>query len=89
MGLSLRRAVEGAHAVGQGLHQDGEAAQKAEQLVERAWALLNTSTLPRDAAYRFICEKCAPVIAHYGRLDWAEALRKRAGKKEAGDEEGC
>ena len=65
------------------------AAEETERLVERAWALLNTSTLPRDAAYRFICEKCAPVMAHYGRLDWAEALRKRAGKKEAGDEEGC
>ena len=63
--------------------------KETERLVERAWALLNTSTLPRDAAYRFICEKCAPVMAHYGRLDWAEELRRRAGKKEAGDEEGC
>ena len=55
------------------------AAEETEALVERAWALLNDPALPRDAYYRFICGKCAPVMAHYGRLEEAETLRRRAG----------
>ena len=54
------------------------AAEETEQLVARAWELLNAPELPRDAYYRFICGKCAPVMAHYGRLDWAEELQARA-----------
>ena len=54
------------------------AAAETENLVEKAWQLLNTPTLPRDEYYRFICEKCSPVMAHYGRLDQAEELQARA-----------
>lgn len=58
------------------------AAKETEGLVVRAWQLLNTPTLPRNAYDRFICGKCAPVMAFYGRLDWAEALQARAEGKE-------
>lgn len=58
------------------------AAEETEGLVVRAWQLLNTPTLPRNAYDRFICGKCAPVMAFYGRLDWAEALQARAEGKE-------
>ena len=53
------------------------AAEETERLVDRAWQLLNTPDLPRNAWYRFICEKCAPVMAHYGRLEEAKALSER------------
>ncbi len=56
------------------------AAEETEALVDRAWELLNTPTLPRDAADRFLCSKCAPVMAYYGRLEEARLLRERAGK---------
>ena len=55
-----------------------QAAEETERLVEKAWMLLNTPSLPHDSYYRFICDKCAPVMAHYGRLDYAEELEKRA-----------
>ena len=54
------------------------AAEETEALVEQAWQLLNEPTLSRDAYYRFICGKCAPVMAHYGRLEEAEELRRRS-----------
>ena len=54
------------------------AAEETESLVDRAWELLNTPTLPRDGYYRFICGKCAPVMAHYGRLEQADELQARA-----------
>ncbi len=51
------------------------AAEETEELVDRAWELLMTPDLPRDGYYRFICDKCAPVFDHYGRLEEAEKLR--------------
>ena len=51
------------------------------KLVEKAWKFLNTPALPRDGYYRFICRKCSPVMAYYGRLDQAEELRSRAEKE--------
>ena len=53
------------------------AAEETETLVDRAWQLLNTPGLPRNAWYRYICEKCAPVMAHYGRLEEAKSLSER------------
>ncbi len=64
------------------------AAEETEALVDRAWALLNTPTLPRDAADRFLCGKCAPVMAYYGRLEEARQLRERAGEDPAGEDKG-
>lgn len=57
------------------------AAEETENLVEKAWKFLNTPALPRDGYYRFICRKCSPVMAYYGRLDQAEELRSRAEKE--------
>ena len=54
------------------------AAEETEKLVNRAWELLNAPGLSRDEEDRFVCGKCAPVMAHYGRLDWAETLWARA-----------
>ncbi len=51
------------------------AAEETETLVDRAWELLGTPSLSRDTYYRFLCDKCAPVFEHYGRLEEAEKLR--------------
>ena len=55
-----------------------KAAEETEQLVEKAWEMLNTPSLPRDAYYRFICGKCAPVFGHYGYLEYERLLKERA-----------
>ena len=44
--------------------EDG--AEKINECLDRALALLETPTLPRDGNYAFICEKCAPVFGYYG-----------------------
>lgn len=54
------------------------AAEETEALVDKAWELLNSPDLPQDEYTRYIYEKCAPVFEHYGALDRAEELRKRA-----------
>ena len=35
-------------------------------LVDKAWDLLNTPSLPRNGYYAFVCEKCAPTFEYYG-----------------------
>lgn len=55
-----------------------EAAEKnAEQNLDRAKALLDTPSLPRDGYYAFVCEKCAPIFGRYGFfLAEAELIRR-------------
>ena len=48
-----------------------------EESVEKAWALLNSETLPRNSYYRFVCEKCIPTFEYYGYIAYAEELTAR------------
>ena len=52
--------------------------QAVEECLDTALELLDTPTVPRDGYYAFVCEKCAPVFAHYGYFLADEDLRQRA-----------
>ncbi|MCR5793936.1 MAG: tetratricopeptide repeat protein [Solobacterium sp.] len=47
-------------------------------LLDMAYELLDTPSLPRDGYYAFVCEKCAPSFSYYGYFAAAEELTKRA-----------
>ncbi len=49
-------------------------------LLDRAEALLDEPSVPRDGYYAFVCEKCAPTFSYYGYFLTAEELNKRAEK---------
>jgi len=53
-------------------------AEQIQALLDRAWTLLQDPTVPRDGYYAFVCEKCAPGFADYGRISEADELRQRA-----------
>ena len=56
-----------------------EAAEaRINDYLERAEALLDTPTLPRDGYDAFVCEKCAPVFERYGWFLTAQRLNARA-----------
>lgn len=52
--------------------------RQVEELLDTALALLDTPSVPRDGYYAFVCEKCAPVFAHYGYFLADADLRERA-----------
>ena len=52
-------------------HQIGE-------LLDKAYDLLQTPSVPRDGYYAFVCEKCAPAFSYYGYFQVAEELQKSA-----------
>ena len=56
------------------------AEEKVEAALEKAEALLNTESLPRNGYYAFVCEKCAPVFGHYGWFMTEAELKARAEK---------
>ena len=49
-----------------------------ESCLDKAFALLDTPSVPRDGYYAFVCEKCAPTFAHYGYFLADRELRERA-----------
>ena len=55
-----------------------ESASYAEECLDKAAALLDTESLPRNGYYAFVCEKCAPVFGHYGYFAEEAELRRRA-----------
>lgn len=56
-----------------------EAGEKEiEKDLLKAEELLNTQSLPRDAYYAFVCEKCAPVFGYYGYFLTEKELCRRA-----------
>ena len=69
--LNLANAVELEHGL-----EKGE--KKIEQYLEKAAALLDDPTLPRDGYYAFVCEKCAPTFDYYGWFLIADDLKERA-----------
>ena len=46
--------------------------------LEKAEALMDDASLPRDGYYAFVCEKCAPVFGYYGYFLAEKELMKRA-----------
>ena len=51
---------------------------RIDELVNKAWKLLNTDTLINDEYYRFVCDKCANSFGFYGYFLYEKELRKRA-----------
>ena len=58
--------------------QDQACDQAIEALLDTALELLDTPGIPHDGYYAFVCEKCAPVFAHYGYFLADADLRERA-----------
>ena len=69
--LNLANAVELEHGL-----EKGE--RKIGQYLDRAAALLDDPSLPRDGYYAFVCEKCAPTFDYYGYFLVADDLNERA-----------
>lgn len=57
---------------------DATCEEEVERLLDQALELLDTPSVPRDGYYAFVCEKCAPVFAHYGYFLADADLRERA-----------
>lgn len=55
-----------------------ETDREIDGYLDRAWALLQDESIPRNGYYAFVCEKCAPSYDYYGREEQAEELRKRS-----------
>ena len=49
-----------------------------EGYLDKALALLDTPSVPRDGYYAFVCEKCTPVFAYYGYFLAEQDLKCRA-----------
>lgn len=69
--LNLANAVELEHGL-----EKGE--RKIGQYLDKASALLDDPSLPRDGYYAFVCEKCAPTFDYYGYFLTADDLNERA-----------
>ena len=69
--LNMADALEG---------RDGpeQAERKIAELLDTAYELLQTPSVPRNGYYAFVCEKCAPAFSYYGYFLAAEELRKQA-----------
>ena len=57
---------------------DSACDEVVEEYLDIALDLLDTPSIPRDGYYAFVCEKCAPVFAHYGYFLAEKDLRNRA-----------
>lgn len=56
-----------------------EAAEsKVFNLLDKAYDLLNTESVPKDGYYAFVCEKCAPSFSFYGYFAAASELSRKA-----------
>ncbi len=62
-----------------------EAEAEIEERLDRAAAILEDESLPRDGYYAFVCEKCAPTFGYYGRFAYAAELKERAEQLYAGN----
>ena len=56
------------------------AQDEIEDCLEKAYALLDSPTLPRNGDYAFYCTKCAPTFRYYGHFARAGELEARARK---------
>jgi tetratricopeptide (TPR) repeat protein len=63
----------------EGFSEDSpECEEEVDRLLDHALELLDTPSVPHDGYYAFVCEKCAPVFAHYGYFLADADLRERA-----------
>ena len=60
--------------------------KEIEKLLQKAEELLNTTTLPRDGYYAYVCEKCAPVFGYYGCFLTEQELNRRVKEIRTGTE---
>ena len=51
---------------------------KIDECMNRALALLDTESLPRNGYYAFVCSKCAPSFGYFGYFLADRELKKRA-----------
>ena len=54
------------------------AESKVFDLVDKAYDLLNTASVPKDGYYAFVCEKCAPSFSYYGYFAAADEFNRKA-----------
>ena len=54
------------------------AQEEIETFLEKAKALLETPSIPRNGYYAFVLEKCAPAFYCHGDADYGEAIEERA-----------
>lgn len=47
-------------------------------LLDKAYDLLNTESVPKDGYYAFVCEKCAPSFSFYGYFAAANEFKRKA-----------
>ncbi len=69
--LNIADALEAQNGPEAAEHQIGE-------LLDRAYDLLKTPSVPRDGYYAFVCEKCEPVFSYYGYFLAADELKRKA-----------
>lgn len=76
----LEQAITYLNMADAAVARDGyEASERVvEDYLDTAMDLLNTPSVPRDGYYAFVCEKCAPVFAHYGYFLADADLKERA-----------
>ena len=85
--LNMADAVTAQASAEKGIAEQGDVAlqedyasceEAIEAYLDKALELLDTSSVPRDGYYAFVCEKCAPVFAYYGYFLAVEDLKGRA-----------
>lgn len=69
--LNMANAVEEEKGL-----EEGE--EQIEKLLDQAWELLDTPSVPRDGYYAFVCEKCAPTFHYYGYFLMGQELETRS-----------
>ena len=74
----VARAKESFGGDADAVMQDPACEEVVGSLLDTAYRLLDTPSVPRDGYYAFVCEKCAPTFAYYGYFLVDEDLRARA-----------
>ena len=62
-----------------------DAEDEVNDCLDKAAELLDTPSLPQNAYYAFVCDKCAPVFGHYGYFLEEAELRRRVEEIRKGD----
>ena len=78
VGAANAAAAETDASAADALEAEAACEKEVERLLDTALTLLDTSGIPRDGYYAFVCEKCAPTFAHYGYFLADADLRERA-----------
>ncbi|MBO4326891.1 MAG: tetratricopeptide repeat protein [Clostridia bacterium] len=60
--------------------EEAENSEAIDSCIEKAYELIIDPSIPRDAYYAFVCEKCAPVFGFYGYFIYEKELSEEAGE---------